>query len=262
VKKPFDPTIAGIQIDWSEDQEIEYLGPAVLSGKASCTAATCVRGSKRIHYVYPVDEQLLAPNRLIISYHRNPIAWRSSWGWQVYEGDLIINFRATELMVPEAISFRYEDSGESEDLVEGIDWIYVSPTQVCVPPITVRGRLVTSRLARPHQQRLRCLLLSEYGSCQITGVATAAALEACHIVPVQNGGMDNTANALLLRRDLHAMFDAGLIEFQLSGNQWRLHCAPAVRDRQYLRLEGAALTGAGLPSHTYLQARQALAASG
>lgn len=262
MKTVFDPTFAGVQINWVEDQEVEYLGAAVLSGKASCTAAACVRGGRRIHYLYPVEEKLSTPNHLILSYQCNPTAWRDSWGWEVYKGDLVIEFDGTAARTPERLSFHYKDSGDIEELTEGNDWVYVPPEHV--PPATVkaRGRLTTSRLARPGQQRLRYLLFSEYGSCQITGVKAPTALEACHIVPVKNGGADNTSNALLLRRDLHALFDAGLIQFRLCRDKWLLQCDPSLLDQQYRKLEGAPLMEAGLPSHAYLLARQALAGNG
>jgi hypothetical protein len=254
-----DPTIAGVQINWVEDEEIEYLGPAALSGRASCTAASSIRGGRTIYYLYPVEGRLRTPNQLVISYHLNPASWRDSWGWEVCKGDLVIDFNTTVTTVPERISFHHEGSGDIDELTEGEDWVYVPPQDVQQVAVKPRGRLMTSRLARPDQQRLRSLLLSEHGGCQITGAKAFAALEACHIVPVKNKGPDEISNAILLRSDLHALFDAGLIQFRLSGNKWLLHCSPSLQDQQYRKLEGTPLTESGLPSHAYLLARQTLA---
>jgi hypothetical protein len=69
---------------------------------------------------------------------------------------------------------------------------------------------------RPKQQELRNRLLRWDQSCVLTGEKEEAALEAAHIVPVQAGGHENVENAILLRADLHRLFDAGLFWFDLS----------------------------------------------
>ncbi|MBM3649181.1 MAG: HNH endonuclease [Alphaproteobacteria bacterium] len=43
--------------------------------------------------------------------------------------------------------------------------------------------------------------------CAITGERTLPALEAAHILPVKLDGLHDVSNGLLLRRDLHALFD-------------------------------------------------------
>ncbi len=67
-------------------------------------------------------------------------------------------------------------------------------------------------LARPAQSKFRELLLGYYRhSCAITGCRTAYALEAAHIQPFSNGGSDTIGNGILLRADLHRLFDANQI---------------------------------------------------
>jgi hypothetical protein len=261
MNKHFDLTIPGVQIRWEEDDEVEYLGPAVLKGNASFTAATCKRGDKQIYYVYPIQEKMQS-QQLIISYHSNPSAWRKSWGWEVCKGELIIDFSVTDPSIPANISFRQEGSRETQILEKGTDWVYIQPQPVQLALVEKRGRKTSSRLERPNQQRLRNLLLSQYGACQITGVRVPQALEACHIVPVKNGGTDDSANALLLRRDLHALFDAGLIMFCQVGEKWALHCDPNLQDTQYCKLEGALLSTVEPSSQIYLLKRKMLAGNG
>lgn len=79
------------------------------------------------------------------------------------------------------------------------------------------SREVISRIARPEQTRLRSLLIDTYGACAISSETTHAALEAAHIVDVQFGGGYGLNNALLLRADLHRLFDAGLLTITPSG---------------------------------------------
>lgn len=63
-------------------------------------------------------------------------------------------------------------------------------------------------LARPNQAKFRTSLLEYYGSqCAITGKNSPRALEAAHIGPFSDKGVDNISNGLLLRADLHRLFD-------------------------------------------------------
>ena len=47
--------------------------------------------------------------------------------------------------------------------------------------------------------------------CAVTGERTLPALEAAHIRPYGDGGEHEARNGLLLRRDIHSLFDAGYV---------------------------------------------------
>lgn len=47
--------------------------------------------------------------------------------------------------------------------------------------------------------------------CAVTGEKTLPALDAAHIKPYADGGEHEAKNGLLLRRDLHSLFDAGYV---------------------------------------------------
>ncbi len=67
-------------------------------------------------------------------------------------------------------------------------------------------------LARPEQSNFRKMLLEGYNTaCVITGCTTKAALEAAHIIPFSQDGEDTLENGLLLRADLHLLFDKGFM---------------------------------------------------
>lgn len=67
-------------------------------------------------------------------------------------------------------------------------------------------------LVRRGQSGFRQQLLNAYESkCVITGCDAAEALEAAHIVPYRGPQTDRVDNGLLLRADLHTLFDLGLI---------------------------------------------------
>ena len=47
--------------------------------------------------------------------------------------------------------------------------------------------------------------------CAVTQEKTLPALEAAHIRPYGDGGVHEATNGLLLRRDIHSLFDAGYV---------------------------------------------------
>ena len=66
--------------------------------------------------------------------------------------------------------------------------------------------------ARLGQGAFRVLVTDAYTRrCAITGERTLPALEAAHIQPFAESGPNVTANGLLLRSDLHKLFDSGYL---------------------------------------------------
>jgi hypothetical protein len=70
---------------------------------------------------------------------------------------------------------------------------------------------------RRGQPKFRNALVRRYGnSCMISGCKVMDIVEACHIYPYHRGEISNTENGLLLRSDLHTLFDLGLIAIRPS----------------------------------------------
>lgn len=91
---------------------------------------------------------------------------------------------------------------------------------------------------RPIQGKFRDDLLDLYrGKCLLTPCTVKEALEAAHVLP-HNGDpvRDRSDNGLLLRRDLHTMFDAMLWSIDPKTNKVRL--ARRLSDKSYGVLEG------------------------
>jgi len=63
--------------------------------------------------------------------------------------------------------------------------------------------------------------------CAITGTKIWPALEAAHILPVAKGGEHRVDNGLLLRSDVHMMFDRGYLAVD---SAYRLRVSPRLRD--------------------------------
>jgi hypothetical protein len=88
-----------------------------------------------------------------------------------------------------------------------------------------RRRVYAEILARPQQARFRRAVLNAYGNrCLITGTSLPDVLEAAHIVPVADRGLDRIANGLCLRSDIHVLFDSGHLRIDNVGG---LHLTPS-----------------------------------
>jgi len=75
-----------------------------------------------------------------------------------------------------------------------------------------RERTFAAIVQRRGQARFRKMLLKAYnGSCAMTGCKLEPVLEAAHIHPYQGDQTDVISNGLLLRADIHTLFDLGLI---------------------------------------------------
>lgn len=76
----------------------------------------------------------------------------------------------------------------------------------------LRVRVPGSLFIRRGQPRFRRLLLDAYlGRCAITGTAIPALLEAAHISRYRGDHTDRVDNGLLLRADIHTLFDLHLL---------------------------------------------------
>ena len=74
------------------------------------------------------------------------------------------------------------------------------------------GVVGTTRKARRNQSQFRLNMMELYDSaCAISGVSIGEVLEAAHILRHSETGVNHTGNGLLLRVDLHRLFDANLI---------------------------------------------------
>lgn len=111
------------------------------------------------------------------------------------------------------------------------------------------------RVIREGQAEFRKRLLAHYGAaCMVTGTAEASVIDAAHIVPYNGAATNALSNGLLLRKDIHAMFDAGLL---MIGSDLFVYVAERVRDPHYRSLDGKELrlTASAKMSQTALQKR-------
>jgi putative restriction endonuclease len=109
-------------------------------------------------------------------------------------------------------------------------------------------RQIATRRGQPEFRQERV----QYGDrCVISGCTLVHALEAAHINPYRGPNENNPENGLLLRADLHTLFDLDLIGIEPETLIVALH--PSVVGKGYDEVNGAALLcGMAQPSKTAL----------
>ncbi len=117
--------------------------------------------------------------------------------------------------------------------------------EVAFIPSTKSGWLVLGRLARIRarkmwQLKLRVKLLEVFGECcAITGCSIVELLDACHIQPFSESGNCLVENAILLRSDIHDLFDANLLAIDPQSKEIKIHAK--ITDPNYVCLNGIKL---------------------
>jgi hypothetical protein len=109
-----------------------------------------------------------------------------------------------------------------------------------VPDSTDRRAKVTRQICeRRGQQDFRNALRKRYGDrCLVTGCKVLEVLEAAHIKPYQGERDNDPENGLLLRADIHTLFDLDLLGIEPNGLKVQLHPSIAC---EYAGFEGRKL---------------------
>lgn len=107
-------------------------------------------------------------------------------------------------------------------------------------PVSVkddRQRAVASIVRRRGQPEFRRKLLRAYGNrFAVTGCNAVETLEAAHIVPYQGVATNHVSNGLILRADLHTLFDLGLLT--IAADTLTVVLSPALSQTTYGELNG------------------------
>lgn len=115
--------------------------------------------------------------------------------------------------------------------------------------VIAEGHGIATIRVRKGQPTFRKHLLDVFGEvCAFTGPAPVQALEAAHLYSYAANGKHHKGGGLLLRRDLHRLFDLGLIAINPQTKTLNLADALKVYP-DYARLDGAPLTVAVTADH-------------
>lgn len=105
-----------------------------------------------------------------------------------------------------------EDKGDLLSLVRKLD----------IESAIVQSAIYRSN-SRPKQQQFRKALIANMVKCPITGNSLTTVLQAAHIKPYAYEGSDDISNGLLLRADIHVLFDSGLLNLR-PDNHYKNRC--------------------------------------
>lgn len=110
--------------------------------------------------------------------------------------------------------------------LKGIDLVQISPFQFIehesiasldlddgepeILSVTSKVKRFAEVTTRTKQTEFRSIVINAYGVCAISGSRLTKVLEAAHIIPF-NGRNDTLKNGILLRSDIHKLFDSFLL---------------------------------------------------
>ncbi len=134
----------------------------------------------------------------------------------------IVRFKGYDLGTSSALELQLETLLDRSDL--RISDELGAPSIV---PGATRG-LPTLAVPRVGQQAFKSLVLTSYHRrCAVTGNRVEPVLQAAHIRPVADEGQHRVDNGLLLRSDVHILFDRGYLGID---GHYRLHVSHRLRD--------------------------------
>ena len=129
----------------------------------------------------------------------------------------------------------HSDSGRNVELPE-LDALLQDKMQI---EENLKTRHYSLQETRPDQSRFRNKILKHYqGACVVTGCRMKEVLQAAHIIPFSEGCefRDSLRNGLLLRADIHLLFDRMLIS--INPRTDKVCIATCLKDSEYQEFDG------------------------
>ncbi len=103
-----------------------------------------------------------------------------------------------------------------------------------------RSKTMRAISTRRGQPAFRKMLLAAYDeSCAVSGCTVKAILEAAHILPYRGVHTNHVTNGVLLRADLHTLFDLGLLS--IDPESYAVQLSPHLSDTEYAQYDGMPL---------------------
>ena len=126
---------------------------------------------------------------------------------------------------------------EEEDIQEAVDELdqggEFDPRNVA----DARERILATIARRRGQTKFRSALLKAYNNkCAITGCDAVDVLEAAHILAYRGDDTNHVQNGILLRADLHTLFDRGLVSIDPA--TWKIVLHAKLQGSDYRNFHG------------------------
>lgn len=149
------------------------------------------------------------------------------------------------------VKFKGYDAGQTEGrrLWDSVQDALTDQVETCPPGFgeaQEQARYGEPVLVRPRlgQGAFRILVTDNYRRrCAISGERTLPALDAAHIRPFAEGGTHDASNGILLRRDIHSLFDLGYVTIT---TELKFEVSKKIREeyengRHYYALHGSSI---------------------
>lgn len=159
---------------------------------------------------------------------------------EVDPGVLTIAFTDNSRTVVEEVIWE-DENGEIEKNSAITTWDSVPYDDNFIMPKATAGQIKVNKKERLSlQNQFKEKLMDAYQRCcSISGCKTECALQAAHIFPAGNEGSFDVRNGLLLRADIHLLFDKGLI--RIEPETLKIHLSKSVTDSEYQKFQGKKL---------------------
>lgn len=153
-------------------------------------------------------------------------------GYFCFEG--VSPSRVTDVDRTMAIRNALSTAQERADLIAGVfDLSMVEEA---------RHRTIATIVVRQGQAGFRRTLLKAYSrQCAVTAYDVEDALDAAHIIPYRGPMTNHPSNGLLLRSDIHSLFDYGLLSVDVETSNCRVILSSDIRRSAYESLHGTSL---------------------
>jgi putative restriction endonuclease len=151
---------------------------------------------------------------------------------QQIEAMLFKNAPAVAKLINQNNNFKYLKADNADD--------NENKTEYVITDEDTRKTVFRQIKERRGQSIFRNFLRQRYGDqCMITGLKLLDVLEAAHISPYRGDDDNHPGNGLLLRADLHTLFDLNLLGINPESLEVKFH--PKVMETGYQKLEGRKL---------------------
>lgn len=232
--QPWNPAVPGLQIYWPEDEGgiLEFYN---LNPQNALVPSLAIWGKRKLAYAARVRIERRT-NQIDFIFSENPVAFKNR-DWSLFPGTVRVVVEPTHSSpIPVQVLWIPDGNTDCEELEELTDWTFNLPNAVDLRLNPTRTKSLVLRTDRPEQALLKLIALSESPRCAISGCEVVECIDLAHIVPVKNGGPELIENTLLLRADLHRLFDAGLLKIRSDSLRRVVELDPSLRNDRYIGL--------------------------
>jgi hypothetical protein len=106
-------------------------------------------------------------------------------------------------------------------------------------PVDEKRRIQSEQVIRDGAVAFRQSVLRAWNNrCAVSGINVSEVLEAAHIYPYLGAATNDLRNAILLKSDLHKLFDAHLLSLQYVDTSLTVRVSNALQDTAYAKYHG------------------------